>query len=217
MSGDIGPRASMGSIGYFGNIDAIDYKMKSFIDSLISSGFRGKVDIQLRLDKDVWCEGMYFYFNWNTIYALLENTDLSLADFLYNMSIEPEMKIKFKSLWSVQINCGVPPFPYKMLKQGPTEILGIDSNNSKHLWILNLDSGELLCATGRGKYVREAKRRVYRTLSNISSHEMMYRTDIGANTVDLCRKLNKLGWLYITESKLLEPYKSQPEETLVPR
>lgn len=217
MNDDKGPIASMGSVGYFGDIKAIDARLDSLIKSFLNSGFSGKIDFQLRLAKDVWCDSVYFYFSWNTIYAFLENVQISPSDFFYKISLNQDLEIKFKSKWSCQINCGVPPFPYELEKDGVTEVLGVDPNNSKHLWFMNFKNGELLSVTGRGEYIREAKRRAYRTLSNISAKDLMYRTDIGQDTVDTCRRLNRSGWLDIAEDDLVEPFKNiEKQPTALP-
>lgn len=206
LNGNLGPEVCMGSIGYFGDLSTIDERMESLIAGFLKSGFRGNIDFLLRFDKEVWCEGVHFYFRWNTLYAMLENINMNPSEFFYQVSMNSDMKIKFKSNWSCQINCGVPPFPYQLGKDEIAKIDGINSDNSKHLWILNFDNGELLSATGRGKYIREAKRRAYRTLSNIQAKDMMYRTDIGLDTADEFRKLRDLKWIDIKEEELVEPY-----------
>jgi len=208
MNDDVGPPAYMGSIGYFGDISAIDQKMSAMVNALIKSGFSGKIDFQLRLGEDAWCAGVYFYFRWNTIYALLENINMSPSEFFYQCSMNEPMRLKIKSPWSCQINCGVPPFPYNLEREEEAEIRGIDSNNSKHLWVRNFKNGDLMTVTGRGGYIREAKRRAYRTLSNLSTEGIMYRTDIGLNAVDKFREITKLGWIDLKEEQLLEPFKA---------
>lgn len=207
MNDNKGPKAFMGSIGYYGDIPEIESKMGPMVNALIMSGFSGKVDFHLKLKNDIWCDGIHFYFSWNTIYNLLENINLSPSELFCRLSLSQELKIKFHDKWSCQINCAVPPFPYELSKKHVTKISGIDGNNGKHLWVTNFKSGELLCATGHGKYVREAKRRAYRSLSNVSAEDIMYRTDIGLETVDTCKRLRNEGWLQIKDDELLEPYK----------
>ena len=209
MNEDKGPKAFMGSIGYYGEISIISNKMYSMVQALIKAGFSGRIDFLLHLEKDIWCSGMNFYFSWNTIYNFLENINLNPSELFYGLSMNLDMDLKFKSKWGCQINCGVPPFPYTIFKDNQTMIKGIDSNNSKHLWIMNFNTGELLCATGRGNYVREAKRRAYRTLSNIQADDIMYRTDIGLDTVDVCRKMRSQDWLKIEDDELMEPFKKE--------
>lgn len=206
LNDNLGPEVSMGSIGYFGDLSRIDTFMEPLISGFLRSGFRGNIDFLMRFENDVWCEGVHFYFRWNTLYAMLENINMNPSEFFYQVSMNSDMKLKFKSRWSCQINCGVPPFPYPFAKDSLSEIKGINSDNSKHLWVLNFDNGELLSATGRGNFIREAKRRAYRTLSNITVKDMMYRTDIGLDTADEFRKLRDLGWTDISEEDLVESY-----------
>lgn len=152
----------------------------------------------------------------------MENLNVSPSEFLYRMALNQELTITPKSAWSCQATLAVPPFPYPILSSPPEfhELSGLNENNGRHVWLRDVMerdgklvsrpfSGGVLAVSGRGSYPREARRRVYRTLSNLSIHNMMYRTDIGLETVEKCRALNKLGWTDFKEEELMEPFKTR--------
>ena len=57
-------------------------------------------------------------------------------------------------------------------------------------------SGEyVLVATGLGKTIDLARRKVYRTIEGIHFPDMMYRTDIGEKVQKVLGKLQDFGWL----------------------
>lgn len=227
MNDDMGPVAYMGSIGYHGNTSALDNQVREFLDLLTQSNYSGKMDLFLRVhQQNLWCDGISFYFNPNTIYAFLENINSYPADFFYDCAMNQQAEFGFKSPWSCQITCGVPPFPYTVETQNPKEVSGIDSGVMKHLWITDLDksgsmyvskpiTGNVFSVSSRGGYIREAKRRAYRTLSNISLDELMFRTDIGQDTADRCRQLRQWNWLNISDDELVEPFKTHSQQVPV--
>jgi len=221
MNDDIGPRCRMGNVSYHGDLDLLDTYFEQMVSSLSASGFSGKIDFEMTVnEKTITCNGVSFYFGMN-IYSFLENINIPIGELLYSCSINEEISLKSKSLWSSQINCNLPPFPYEVEWHGSEDIKGVNSENLKHIWAntiskngatysATVDSGELLSVTGRGNYSREAKRRAYRTISNLSVPNLMYRTDIGLDIVERCNKLASLGWLSIEDDNLIEPFKAKP-------
>ncbi|MBU2249795.1 MAG: hypothetical protein KKD77_23815, partial [Gammaproteobacteria bacterium] len=70
-----------------------------------------------------------------------------------------------------------------------TMIEGLNEENLKHIHLYNVSKdlagnyyswgGTVLKVTARGRSIKEARRRVYRTLKNIHIDDIQYRTDIG--------------------------------------
>lgn len=73
----------------------------------------------------------------------------------------------------------------KALKMCEAAKLSIELPAKKHCWI-SIEPGVLGYVTAQGEDVREARRRVYRTLDNVASVEVVHRTDIGCKEIISC-------------------------------
>lgn len=90
----------------------------------------------------------------------------------------------FPSQVALGIRLSLPPFPMRGSPQ--SQDLIPNDGRDKHLWLMDVSlgkagivDGDLGWATARGSSVREAKRRVYRTIENTPLSTMYYRKDIG--------------------------------------
>jgi len=83
-----------------------------------------------------------------------------------------------------------------------TQVLNVPHVARKHVWFTNVGenlgglNNTVCVVTARGIDVREARRRAYRTLTNIvTSKEVIYRNDIGAGVDARLNQLREWGWI----------------------
>lgn len=86
----------------------------------------------------------------------------------------------------------IPPFPSPVISPTNTIIEGICPANLKHLYFLDVrkegdnyynanSSGKLMWISARGRNVRECRKRVMNTISNLSVDSAQYRVDVTAD------------------------------------
>ena len=159
-------------------------------------------------DEGLGCQGVFAGLDGGVIDALAEGSKADFTDLLFETAagILKENRMTSDVIISVRLSC--PPWPYSSapnLNKGPI-IEGIDENNLPHLhmygvlkdeegyWV-SLGTGNVLNVTARGRDIREAQRRVYRTLSNLQLPEKQYRLDIGNNAEKDLRSWTQRGLL----------------------
>jgi len=128
-----------------------------------------------------------------------------------DMFNETSSPIPYIDKYVAGVMISVAPYPYAC-PQMPVEIKGINPQNLKHLWQMDLYktgddyysgriSGVVGFATSRGAPnsvspgPEEATRRAYRLIHNLSIDNIQYRTDIGKGINDKLFNLTKLGVL----------------------
>lgn len=116
---------------------------------------------------------------------------------------------EFTSDCSISIQLSLPPYPHIFAPSNSCEgvpILGVNSYNLKHIWWEEVrkygkeyevagTSGRIGRVVARGRTIDECRRRVYRTISNLSISDLQYRTDIGIRAVRAEKQLG--SWKYI--------------------
>lgn len=116
-----------------------------------------------------------------------------LGYFLYKVATGTTDKAEFTEDWLISVNITIPPFPYAANIEVPIGkgIDGINPENLRHLYLKDIQkidnkysvagtlTQEVFSATARGRTLKEARKRVYRTIKNISLTNMQYRNDIG--------------------------------------
>ena len=138
----------------------------------------------------------------------MEGLNEPIANLLFDTAtgIRQNMDITMDFMSAVRLS--VPPWPHAKPEEDTKgkPILGLNDQNMKHIYLTDAykqggryfwaaGDGVVLKATARGVSVREATRRVYRTLSNINVLDKQYRLDIGARVESDLGKLKEWGWL----------------------
>jgi len=139
--------------------------------------------------------GVYTGLNFDTIEAISEGLREPLTNVLFEVSTGIKDKLDVTEDYIIAVRVTVPPWPYLPLWAGEErlDIEGLSEDNFNHVYLCNVATDErsywvaggagiVLKATARGRSIAEARRRVYRTLSNIHIKDMQYRLDIGENT-----------------------------------
>lgn len=138
------------------------------------------------------------------IQALIENTRCSKSDLLLSMFDPASRVIETTDNYVCGVMLSLHPFPSIPSPQ-PVAIVGLLPANLKHMWTIDISragdtwecpnvSGCLGYVTARGVSVKEAMRRAYRTISNISAEGMQYRSDVGK---DVNKRLSQLRRLHM--------------------
>lgn len=217
MERERGPNVGgMGSVVWLGNKDSLLYResIAKITLALKKIKYCGPVSIDCIINgKNLYGVKLVPRFRLNILFILLEMYKGYISDLLYGFASGVQKVMNFKTEYGMGINICVPPFPYEMdyNMNGSAFIGGIDKGNGKHVWFQNVlkDGNDLLCSgyngmigtvTARGDRVgtwspvRDAKRRVLRTISNIRIKDLMYREDIGDTVSNKFELLHREGW-----------------------
>jgi hypothetical protein len=180
IAGDIGPLTPC--TGY--SLHISDHPVTEFaplIDRLKTSQYRGPV-----VFSDCGTAAPY----WGPmIFAFAENLKGSLSVFLSGIAQGQAPLATMHSPCVAGIRLSVPPWPYE-LPSNPAPVIGISEPAMRHIWFEDLASkneglltmgcsNTLGFVTARGQDPREAVRRAYRTVGNITVDGLQYRPDIG--------------------------------------
>jgi phosphoribosylamine--glycine ligase len=218
LEGGRGPKAGcMGSVVWIGSENSRLFKegVGRLIPALKKLDYRGPLDLNTIVSKDK-LYGLEFTarFGYDALFVLLEMTKGKINDLFYGIATGVTSKLEFRSKWGIGIDLCVPPYPLACepdLYKGVL-IQGIVSENAKHLWLYDVHKvgdrylcagcgGDVGAVTARGDEVdgyfpvRDAKRRVLRTISNLIVPDVMWRRDIGDRVSSEYDQLKSWGWL----------------------
>lgn len=183
MSGDLGiEMVSTGSIIKATTRESKYYGLLSkFSLLLMQNSYRGPVRVDVNEDMQVCdlqlgfkafqLEAMFEVFRGSTMQVLLDCVNGS------------DKGGKLHDDYSIGVTFSVYPYPFNMYNEGG-KIEGIEERAAKHIWWRDVSSGtvcgnDLGVCTAHGQTLRECRRRVYRTLSNVRIKYIQYRNDIG--------------------------------------
>ena len=219
MEGDKGPKTGcMGSVVWNGDTNCRLFKegVGRLIPLLRKIKYIGCIDLNAIVDKDnVWGLEFTARFGYDAIYIFMEMLKGKINDLLYSVATGVARKIEFRSNIGIGVLLAVPPYPdndgnLKLYKD--ILIQGLNPQILKHFWgddiykqgkdyLLSGNGGRIATITARGDEVsgysaiRDAKRRVYRTIDNIIIPDVMYRRDIGDRVQGDKEKLKQWGWI----------------------
>ncbi len=170
--------------------------------------YRGPISVDMIATKDgLYGTGLTVGFGYNTLQLLLELHKGSITELLYNVASSTNGCGEFTGDSSISVRMSIPPYPHlDKTKQGIL-IGGVNVNNQKHIWwgsVMKDEGGDYVSAgtsgviaavTARGRDITECRRRVYRTVNNISIEDSQYRTDIGLRVNRDEKRLKSWGYL----------------------
>lgn len=147
--------------------------------------------------------GMYPHFRTDSIYAILESMQEEVGRVLVEISNGGKKHIRYcRYKYSIAVRISVPPYPYARppFESFRKEIKGYCEGNARHIWLREVDKdkeGKLKVAggiigavTARGDTIKECRRRVYRTISNLDIEWLQYRQDIGMKASEILPTLS---------------------------
>jgi len=215
MEGDIGPKTNgMGSVVFLGNMESRLFRegIGRLVPILAGLKYHGLLSLHTTINKTAMCcHEIVARPNFNTIHALLELVDGRTTNILQTLKDGKIKTLKTKGELAVEVKMSIPPFPYN--SEGVmSNIVGVNKKNAKHIWLTNVykegakyvyrgKNGMVGAVSARGDNVdgwppiRDAKRRVLRTIRNLKVSELMYRRDIGDRYVADIAKLKEWGWV----------------------
>lgn len=176
--------------------------------TLKKAAYMGPVTVRCVVNEGgIYALGLNMSFGYDSIEAIMEGLREPTLDLLFETSrgVKKEMALTHDYLIAVRLS--VPPWPFRG-SNGDVPgkpILGVGRENLSHLFLTDVyrDNGKykvamgdgiVLKATARGRSVREAQRRVYRTLDNIQVQDKQYRLDIGSRVDKDIAQLKEWGY-----------------------
>lgn len=212
LQGGLGPNT-----GCMGNIVFASKRTNKLIQETVmklepfmkKTKYKGPVDINcIVTEGEAYGLEVTARLGYDAIEALMEGLNEPTSNLLFDVAtgVKKTMDVTWDFMTAVRLS--VPPWPHSKPKKemAGSPILGLNEQNLKHIFLTDAyregknyfwaaGDGVVLKATARGVSLREASRRVYRTLSNISVKDKQYRTDIGDRAEGAIAKLRTWGWL----------------------
>ena len=168
----------------------------------------GLITVECRLEEDDYTVvKLVPYFKYDLLYAFFEGVQEELGRALHGIATGEKKEFNFPSAYAIAIKISIPPFPYTHVKSKVSTLNGFCPENERHIWIQNAekdakgcvvstaDRGVIASVTARGCSVQECRRRVYRTVRNLSIEDMQYRRDIGTKANGMFDKLKEWKWI----------------------
>ncbi len=196
MAGDVGVDVpSAGYIAYFNTERSrlVQEVLRPLEKFLRKANHRGCFSVEVLVDSGQWvvrdisasvCQPFS--------QAIFENTRSSKSDVLLSIFDESSKEVPHVSPYVC--GCMLSVYPYPFAQPATTVgISGLNQFNLRHIWLMDCVSSNDKWTTGehtgclgyviaRGSTVQEARRRVYRTISNLEIDGIQYRNDIGKDT-----------------------------------
>jgi len=209
MSGNIGTKVtSSGYIAYF-NVDGwkiINDVLTPLEKFLRKANHRGCFSINVLVcDKEFFVEDISPSITLPYTQAIFENTWRHKSDIILDIFDETSKAIPYVDKVVCGVLVSVAPYPHKT-PSSVFDVVGLNMQNAKHMWLMDIVNNKNTWTSGhingclgyvlaRGVTFWEAKKRVYRTINNISVDGIQYRDDIGKNINERLQQLEKDGWI----------------------
>ena len=211
MEGSLGQRVdSMGCVVY-----APTGTPKVFKDVLLKLkpllrkvNYCGLMTVECLLEKDTYTVvKLVPYFKYDLLYAFFEGVQEELGRALHAIATGEKKEFRFPSAYTIAVKISIPPFPYTHVRSNVCTLNGFCPENERHIWLQNAekdatgsvvstaDRGVIASVTARGCSVQECRRRVYRTIRNLSIENMQYRRDVGVKAKSIFDHLKSWGWI----------------------
>lgn len=183
MSGNVGPEIGF-SMGIALRVDC-DIKlalpqMEEIENFLKETEYRGEV--LLTITEDFRIVRMHFGHFYGHFGLYTELSRLGKVDGILEFLGQLQKELVLGDALGIGNIVTVPPFPLNLPQIKSRAILAPQSAE-KHLWRIRSQSNQIVLATVRGLSLLEAKRRMRRTMENMSSYnpDIQYRIDYGQN------------------------------------
>ena len=213
MEGGIGPKTGcMGAVVWQGHTACRLYKegIGKLVPALRKVDYRGPIDLNTIVTEDkLYALEFTPRFGYDAIFALREGYLGKVNDWLYGVASGVTKGLRFKPGFGIGVSFVVEPYPMADVKEDYSKdilIQGISNQNLKHLWPYDMYKkgnsyacagvgGNIGVVSAQGDSVREARRRAYRTLSNLIIPDVMYRRDIGQHVDNDIIQLRVWKWI----------------------
>lgn len=177
---------------------------------LRQADYRGVLDLNAIVNEEgIWGLEWTARFGYDAIYAFLEGLREPLAPLLSSLARGVDVRTSWKDDASMtgSVRLTVPPFPHDGHSQAGIPILGVDARNERHVWLCDARlngrgslevagfDGNVGSVSAFGTSVSEVRRRIYRTVTNLTVPEVVFRPDIGLRVRDGVAQLQQWGYL----------------------
>jgi hypothetical protein len=203
MEGDLGQEVpSMGCVGYACKpsdklFTETLFKLKPILRKVNYCGF-------ITLASLFHSTYIHPYFLYDLLYAFLEGMQEEIGRAFHDITLGNKKEFVFPDKYIIAVRFSIPPYPYPQLASMKLLLRGYNDKNAKHIWLQDAiktktgvfsdgGNGVVATVTARGMTVRECRRRVYRTVGNLSMQGMQYRRDIGTGVEKLFRQCHLLS------------------------
>ena len=176
-------------------------------DLLKKTSYRGPITIRVSATKEA-LYAMKLFVKVDLLPTFAELYKGSLTRLFHGIAIGSNGYADFMNDYALSVLVTVPPYPHICLRNAPlpAQIEGLNEQNLKHIWLHDVkkeenkyyvagSNGRVMTVVARGRDIIECRRRVYRTLSNITLPFMQYRTDIGWKFEDDEKLLRRWGFI----------------------
>lgn len=147
------------------------------------------------------------YFKYDLLYAFFEGVQEELGRALHSIATGEKKEFRFPSACTMAVKITIPPFPYTHTVSRISTLNGFCPENERHIWLQSAEkdahgrvvstkgNGVIATVTARGCSVQECRRRVYRTVRNLSIEDMQYKRDVGMKASGVFDKLREWKWI----------------------
>lgn len=171
--------------------------LHTFQDYLIRSKYTGPFSLALKVKGSLWAvSGIATTLIPEDSLAFFELLKGSAFNFLFNLE-----SASYDDVWpgvGISVTLSVPPWPYygNEVTVALEDIVNPPEPAAKHISLGDYRTGVIGVVTAKGGDVREARRRVYRTIANsVISKEVQFREDIGVEQDKDLITLREWGWV----------------------
>ena len=187
MDGDLGPQ-----VGCSGSVvkmlDRVCHSFtRDFLEGLKISGYVGPVWITIHGDGNFTPVDVGCHIHMGMMSAVFELMQEPLGEFLFRL--EGLKTIRKVDEVAISVLLSRPPFPFSNVSKEEWKV-EIEPGALKHLWLMAAvgeedgiymagNATKLGYVTAFGNGLREARRRVYRTIQRMKNPGIQYRLDIG--------------------------------------
>lgn len=182
-------------------------------------GYRGPIDINCIVNETgAHALEATSRMGYDAVEALIEGLEEPAGAFLFETATGTKQAMRLTDETMIAVRLSIPPWPMRKPDSSTAHgepVLGLTREVMSHIFPTDIykegedfftagGDGVLLKATaigrsrqsdGRVDYVREARRRVYRTLSAIKVSDKQYRTDIGERVNADITQLKRWEWI----------------------
>lgn len=211
MNDDIGPTTfGMGTLCILGKPSDRLYRetISKLQATLTKLEFSGQISIGSIVTKNaIFGYDINPSLNYFTFPCFAELFSTKISDLFLGLSLGNLKTIRVKNEWAFSASVVLSPYPAEASMRYPenTSIKGLNVQNMKHIWFYDVErngtyrcaatSGFLCIVSARGATIKEARRRVYRTIDNLTIENAMYRTDVGFKAVNGYNTLKRWNWI----------------------
>ena len=183
--------------------------VEKMTDKLRKINYRGPVDINAMVDnKHARALEFTSRLGYDAIESLLEGLKEPAFDLFFETALGVKKEMDITNDFMIAVRMSSPPWPHSEPDKEALgmPILGINEQNLKHLWLTDImfkggkylysaSDGVVAKATARGRSVKEARNRVYRTVDEIKFQSKQFRSDIGERVNSDMNQLKTWGWI----------------------